>query len=159
MSKLRNYHFFFGCLRIAECAAVPNQSYTTTDVLDASVCVCVFFCVKENPAYGRHRISRPKRIVGPIQFWRVCVIYLERKKIKKNGSVDVSTRPRVHASTRPRNGSTRGPWTLCTHPPFWGLHTCNKMGSSLVIRWAPHQFFHAKSGKISKKLKKIMRRF
>ena len=24
----------------------------------------------KNPAYGRHRISRPMRIVGPIQFWR-----------------------------------------------------------------------------------------
>ena len=32
------------------------------------------------------------------------------------------TRPRVHVSTRPRDGSTRGQWTLCTHPPFLGLH-------------------------------------
>ena len=31
---------------------------------------------EKNPAYGRHRISRPMRIVGPIQFWRGCVIYL-----------------------------------------------------------------------------------
>ena len=30
----------------------------------------------KNPAYGRHRISRPMRIVGPIQFRRGCVIYL-----------------------------------------------------------------------------------
>ena len=30
----------------------------------------------KNPAYGRQRISRPMRIVGPIQFWRGCVIYL-----------------------------------------------------------------------------------
>ena len=29
--------------------------------------------------------------------------------------------------TRPRDGSTRGQWTLCTHPPFLGLHACNKM--------------------------------
>ena len=28
------------------------------------------------PANGRHRISRPIRIVGPIQFGRGCVIYL-----------------------------------------------------------------------------------
>ena len=55
----------------------------------------------KNPAYGRHRISGPMRIVGPIQFWRVCVIYLEEKKEEeKNGAVDVSTRPRVHVSTR-----------------------------------------------------------
>ena len=26
--------------------------------------------VKKNPAYGRQRISRPMRIVGPLQFWR-----------------------------------------------------------------------------------------
>ena len=30
----------------------------------------------KNPAYGRQRISRPMRIVGPLQFWRGCVIYL-----------------------------------------------------------------------------------
>ena len=30
----------------------------------------------KNPAYGRQRISRPMRIVGPIQFWRGCMIYL-----------------------------------------------------------------------------------
>ena len=26
-------------------------------------------CNKKNPAYGRHRISRPMRIIGPIQFF------------------------------------------------------------------------------------------
>ena len=31
---------------------------------------------KKNPAYGRQRISRPMRIVRPIQFWRGWVIYL-----------------------------------------------------------------------------------
>ena len=39
---------------------------------------------KKNPAYGRHRISRPMRILGPIQFWRGCVIYLKNLKKKKN---------------------------------------------------------------------------
>ena len=34
---------------------------------------------KKNPAYGRERISGPMRIVGPIQFWRGCVIYLKNK--------------------------------------------------------------------------------
>ena len=64
------------------------------------------------------------RIVGPIQFLRGCMIYLLKKK-----AVDTSTRthPRVQTSTRPRDGSTRGRWTLCTHPPFLGLHACNKM--------------------------------
>ena len=26
--------------------------------------------MNKNPAYGRHQLSRPMRIVGPIQFWR-----------------------------------------------------------------------------------------
>ena len=39
----------------------------------------------KNPSYGRHRISQPMRIVGPMQFWRVCVIYLEEKRKKKWG--------------------------------------------------------------------------
>ena len=30
----------------------------------------------KNPAYGRQRISRPMRIVGTIQFWKGCVIYV-----------------------------------------------------------------------------------
>ena len=30
----------------------------------------------KNPAYGRQRISRPMRIIGPIQFWKDFVIYL-----------------------------------------------------------------------------------
>ena len=90
---------------------------------------------RKNPAYGRHRISRPMRIVGPIQFWRVCVICLEEEK---NGAVDASTRPRVYAYTRPRVHMTdpRGAMDPLHPPP--------------VFR-APHQFFHAKLGKNSKK--------
>ena len=34
----------------------------------------------KNPAYGRQRISRPMQIVGPIQFWRGCVIYFRKMK-------------------------------------------------------------------------------
>ena len=30
----------------------------------------------KNPAYGRHQLFWPMRIVGPIQIWRGCVIYL-----------------------------------------------------------------------------------
>ena len=32
--------------------------------------------IKKNPACGRQRISPPMRIVGPIQFWRGCVIFI-----------------------------------------------------------------------------------
>ena len=32
--------------------------------------------VYKKPAYGRQRISRPMRIVGPLQSWRGCMIYL-----------------------------------------------------------------------------------
>ena len=31
---------------------------------------------KKNPAYGKHQLSRPMRILGPIQILRGCVIYL-----------------------------------------------------------------------------------
>ena len=75
------------------------------------------------------------RIVGPIKFWRVCVIYLENKIKKICGwCVHASTRPRIHASARPHDGSTRGRWMLCTHPPFLGLHT----SSSHKIRQNQH---------------------
>ena len=47
--------------------------------------------------------------------------------------VHASMRPRIHASARPHDGSTRGRWMLCTHPPFLGLHACNKMGSTPVL--------------------------
>ena len=30
----------------------------------------------KNPAYGRHQLSRPMRIVEPIQIWRAWVIFL-----------------------------------------------------------------------------------
>ena len=31
--------------------------------------------VRKNPAYGRHQLCRPMRIVGPIQIWRGCMMY------------------------------------------------------------------------------------
>ena len=42
---------------------------------------------KKNPAYRTHRISRPMRIVGPIQFWRGCVTYLEKRRKKKKRQI------------------------------------------------------------------------
>ena len=30
---------------------------------------------KKNPTYGRHQLSQPMRIVGPIHIWRGSVIY------------------------------------------------------------------------------------
>ena len=39
--------------------------------------LCWLMMSKEkNPAYGRHQLSRPMRIIEPIQIWRGCVIYL-----------------------------------------------------------------------------------
>ena len=67
----------------------------------------VFENFKKNPAYGRHRISRPMRIGGPIQFWRVCVIYLEKEE-ENNWAVDASTRPRIRAYTRVHMTDPRG---------------------------------------------------
>ena len=36
----------------------------------------------KNSTYGRHQLSQPMRILGPIQFWRGCVIYLYKRKEK-----------------------------------------------------------------------------
>ena len=36
-------------------------------------------CPEKNPAYERHQLSWPMRIVGPIQIWRGSVIYLFKK--------------------------------------------------------------------------------
>ena len=43
----------------------------------------MFNIERKNPAYGKHQLSRPMRIVGPIQIYRGCVIYLRKKKEKK----------------------------------------------------------------------------
>ena len=50
-------------------------------VLPQSECLSRWFKEK-NPAYGRHQLFRPMRIVGPIQFWRGCLIYLYKKNTK-----------------------------------------------------------------------------
>ena len=42
-------------------------------VFNTSLFLYLFY---KNPAYGRHQLSRLMRIVGPIQIWRGCVIYL-----------------------------------------------------------------------------------
>ena len=60
----------------------------------------------KNPAYGRHRISRPMRIVGPIPNFESLRDLSRKKQKKKNGAVDESTRLRVHASA-PRGGDGR----------------------------------------------------
>ena len=69
-----------------------------------------------------------------------------KKKKKKKGSLRVHTsmRPHIHASARPHDGSTWGRWMLCTHLPFLGLHTCNKMGSTPVLPRKIRQNQHTK---------------
>ena len=62
---------------------------------------------KKNPAYGRHQHSRPMGIVGPIQFWRGCVIYLLKKKLNKN-----------YLPPLPRQGAFRGGGPSGTHHRF-----------------------------------------
>ena len=89
-------------------AIIPQVFFVITDSFFLHVCSLVDHYIlallqtsRKNPAYGRHRISRPMQIVGPIQFWRVCVIYLEEEE--KMGRL---TRPRVYAYTRPRVHTT-----------------------------------------------------
>ena len=93
--------------------------------------------LQKNPAYGRHQISRLMRIVGPIQFWRVCVIYLEKKE-KKVGRL---TRPRIHASKQRLHARAMD----ALHPtPVLGIHMCNKMGSAPVLPRKIRQNQHKK---------------
>ena len=54
----------------------------------------------KNPAYGRHKLSRPMRIVGPIQFWRGCVIY---RSAPRTGLGPRKNAESVHAKVRTRS--------------------------------------------------------
>ena len=61
----------------------PKRQHILMLVNAENICIALF----KNPTYGRQRICWPMRIVGPIQFWRGCVIYLKnkiKKLIKKN---------------------------------------------------------------------------
>ena len=74
--------------------------------------------VTKNPAYRRHQLSRPKRIVGPIQFWRGCVIY---RSAPKSGLGPRENADSVHAKVGTR--STQKCWLglLRNTSPFLGL--------------------------------------
>ena len=74
---------------------------------------------KKNPAYGRHQLSRPMQIVGPIQFWRGCVIY---RSAPKSGLCPRENADSVHAKVGTR--STQKCWlgSLRNTSPFLGLY-------------------------------------
>ena len=71
---------------------------------------CQWQTLKKNPAYGRYQLSRPMRIVGPIQFWRGCMIYLYIK-IKK------------YPPPLPRQGAFRWGSAIRKTSPFLGLYS------------------------------------
>ena len=67
---------------------------------------------------------------------RLCSISSKRSSScrcnssSRSGSRSTKTRTKTNTKnehTRPRDRSTRGQWKLCAHPPFLGLHACNKM--------------------------------
>ena len=74
----------------------------------------------KNPAYGRHQLSRPMRIVGPIQFWRGCMIY---RSAPKSGLDPRENADSVHAKVGTR--STQKGWlgSLRNTSPFLGLYS------------------------------------
>ena len=76
-------------------------------------------CWIKNPAHGRKRISRLMRLVGPIQFWRGCVIYLKKKKKINPERLLVfkalQIGPQMHKSTN-RTPPTCGPSTSVDLP-------------------------------------------
>ena len=95
---------------------------------------------KKNPAYGRQRISQPMRIVGPIQFFKRLHDLSFKKKTRtktrtKNAYKNVykkRVQKRVQKNAyknayKKRVQKKRVQKNACTHPPFLGLHACNKM--------------------------------
>ena len=78
----------------------------------------------KNPAHGRHQLSRPMRIVGPIQFWRGCVIYRSATKSGLGPSKNVDS---VHAKVGTR--STQNCWlgSLRNTSPFLGLYSWSRL--------------------------------
>ena len=87
----------------------------------------------KNPAYRRHQLSRPMRIVGPIQFWRGCVIY---RSAPKSGLGPCENADSVHAKVGTR--STQKCWlcSLRNTSPFLGLYS--KSGSRLRSNSGTH---------------------
>ena len=77
-----------------ECTWVKYLIYSVLWRFQICRNLCIFFLPNlysqnfkvntKNPIYGRHQLSWPMRIVGPIQFWRGCVIYLYKKHKNKN---------------------------------------------------------------------------
>ena len=64
--------------------------------------------IKKNPAYGRHQLSQPMRIVGPIKFLRGCVIRSTPEHIPDFRALLGTTDPHrktdlVHAKMRTRS--------------------------------------------------------
>ena len=55
------------------CLGLANK--LNTEILALNLVTSLGIHTIKNPAYRRHQLSRPMRIVGPIQFWRGCVIY------------------------------------------------------------------------------------
>ena len=93
--------------------------------LDFSVWLSVKYTLNtlyltQNPAYGRHQLSWPIRIVGPIQLWRCCVIY---RSAPKSGLGPRENADLVHAKVGTR--STRKCWlgSLWNTSPFLGLYS------------------------------------
>ena len=54
-----------------------NVKYHLHFVNHTFMCICSgeFVLYEKNPAYGRHQLSRPMRIIGPIQIWSGCMNY------------------------------------------------------------------------------------
>ena len=77
--------------------------------------------------YGRQQLSRPMRIVGPIQFWRGCVIYGSAPKSGLGPRENASS---VH--TKVGTWSTRECWfgSLRKTSPFLGLYSRSRSRSN-----------------------------
>ena len=89
---------------------------------------------RKNPAYGRHRISQPMRILGLIQFLRGCMIFLKiklqgleiflKKKIYKKNPGNTQGKPMEGGGGTPMRGWhliiwSEGQWEAALLP--WNL--------------------------------------
>ena len=86
----------------------------------------------KNPAYGRHQLSRPMRIVGPIQFWRLCMIY---RSAPKSGLGTRENADSVHAKVGTRSRQKCWLRSLRNTSPFLGLYSRSRTNSGTHPRF------------------------
>ena len=89
---------------LSETSVQCSKTLTRNERRRKHVAILIYRNTKKNPTYRIQRISQPMRIVGPIQFWRGCVIYFKKKRKKStwNDSLFLRLYKLVHKCTSSR---------------------------------------------------------